>query len=128
MRTIKDSEFGITRSVAESALEYFRGQAGTAHPEQDYVSGSFSSNTLGEGLEIVELFVHRLGEGKPAQTVGDLGHRLGEPKSGVFLPEPAAKFRFLPCANAFFDRILISAQPQDLAIHLASQDGFSFRF
>ncbi len=74
--------------LAERLLEQLRGQAGTAHSQQQGVAEAVGDKVVGERLQPRRLVGHVVGNVEPAKAVGDLC-RLGLPHGVVGGPDAA---------------------------------------
>ena len=116
---VQHDQLGIARPIAECALIHLGGQARASHAHQNHVTGAVGPHTVRESAQVVEQVVHRFGQRKPTQPIGDLGLRLGRPKGVVLGPEPANKRCVRPGVDAGIDEFGVLAEPEDLRIGVA---------
>jgi hypothetical protein len=85
MRGVEHDELEAP-SASRSAMKT-RCEARAAHPEQDRRLEPVGRCMVGERHELADPLVHQVGDGEPAEAVGDLG-RVVLPDRVVLAPDP----------------------------------------
>src|ERR1043165_3316418 len=116
MRAVEDDELGISRRVAERALENFRREARAAHAEHHDMLEAVGLDLVGERADVAHLIAHLLRQSEPAEAVGWLGNFFRRPERRVFLPKTRGEVLRLPRFDAPVDAALVFAEAEFLAV------------
>ncbi len=101
MSAIENGQGWVAGCVAKSGHVDFRCQTAPPHPKQNNVSEPLLSDPIGKIVQGIQLVVHHLGDGQPAEAIYQLRGQGGllwvrHPYGGVFSPDAASHVGLAP--------------------------------
>ena len=109
---VEGEKVGQALADAERLAQHFWGEAAAAHAEQDGAGDACLAQAVAQIGEARQRVTHRVGDGQPAEAVGDLAllGGVGLPEGRVFGPDALGEALALGAAKDLLNRARERAQ------------------